>query len=208
MRARVAASALVVLVLAASGSCGGGSTPSAQQLGGPAAADLERSWEVTLDVVEVIPSGIVVAEPHRERAYRFERGDCPTEVEISAAEGDPAPIAAEDITVETDLLRWVGSATVEVAGGTVSGLPFAQVDETTFAMSYEARVRCLDADGAPVGELVQVHELEWELEARGAPELLTGELVRGIRTDPGCAPPAGQESGTVEELRATPAPTD
>jgi hypothetical protein len=198
----------VLLVVVATGSCGGGDTPSAQQLGGPAAADLERTWDVTLEVAEVIPSGIVVAEPRRDREYRFERGDCPTEVEVSAAEGDPAPIAAEDITVETDLSQCVGTATVEVAGGTVTGLPFAWVDETTFAMSYEARVRCLDANGAPVGELAQVHELEWELEARDAPEELTGELVRTIRTDPGCAPPAGQETGTVEQLRATPVPTD
>jgi len=122
------------------------------------------------------------------------------------AEVATTPVAAEDIAVETDLTRCIGTATVEVAGGTVTGLPVAQVDETTFAMSYEARVPCLDDAGAPVGELAQVHELDWELEAADAPNVLTGELVRTIRTDPGCAPPVGQESGTIEQLRATPGP--
>jgi hypothetical protein len=197
----------VAIVLGAS-ACGGGPDPSAQELGGPAAADLERTWEVTLEVTEVQPAAIELDEVERSRVYAFERGSCPTEVEVAGEQGGPPPVPAEDVHVETAPEGCIGSATVEVAGGTVSGLPFVQVGPTRFRMAYEARVACLDAAGQPVGDLAQAHELVWELDAADAPEELTGELVRTIRTQPGCAPPAGQETGTVERLRATPLPAD
>lgn len=206
---KAAPSVVAVLVMALLlVSCGGGPDPTSQQLGGPAAADLERAWDVTLEVAEVVPSAIVLPEEERRREYAFERGPCPDQIEVVAAEGQAPPVAPEDVHVETDEEGCIGSATLQVAGGTVSGVPFVQQDDTTFAMAYEARVPCLDAAGAPVGDLAQHHELVWELDARLAPEVLTGELVRTVRTDPGCAPLAGEASGTVEQLRATPVPDE
>jgi hypothetical protein len=196
---------VAVLVVATSvvAGCGGGPDPTSQQLGGPAVADLSQAWDVQLEVVEVDPPAIVVDEPNRSRTYEFDAGECPERIEVEVADGQAAPVA-EDLAVETDQGRCIGSATLEVAGGTVRGVPFVQVDETTFAMAYEATVPCLDDAGAPVGELAQHHELVWRLEAVDAPDELRGELERTIRTDPGCAPPAGQETATVERLLGTP----
>lgn len=200
-----ALAALLALLLVTT-SCGSGDVPSAQQLGGQAAADLERTWEVALEVTEVVPADTQLDESSSTRTYRFERAgrdECRDTVEVEA-DGDAEAIPAGDLTVETDLSSCVGTATLEVAGATVHDLAVAQVDETTFTMSYEARVPCLDEAGAPVDDLVQVHELEWQLDATDAPDLLTGELAHTIRTDPGCAPPPGQQSGSVQAVRATP----
>lgn len=192
--------AVLVLVGAA---CGGGVTPSAQQLGGPATADLERAWDVQLVVEQVEPSGLE-APPDRERRYRFERGECPDQVTVEPDEGATAPIDAEDVRVETDPEACLGTASIAVEGGTVSGVPFVQVDDTTFRMSYEARIACVDDAGEVVEGLGQSHELLWEVDARDAPTELTGELVQTVRTDPGCAPRAGQARSTTSSLVGTP----
>lgn len=202
-RSAVAVAVAAAVAVLAGGACGGGADLTSQQLGGPAAADLERAWDVTLEVVEVVPPAIQGDEP-RQREYRFERGACPDQIRVEAHEDEGSGPTIEDLRSETDPETCLGSATLEVAGAVVSGVPFVAVDDTTFAVAYEARVACLDEAGLPVDDLFQRHELVWELEAADAPETLSGRLERTIRTDPGCAPPAGQPARTVERLHAVP----